>query len=91
MFDANLAFIARTHPRALAVLTPRQRVTYAEFDADIDRYAAGLRELGLHPGRGIVAVATQSTYRRLVLLVALARLGVASTAGGDTLRGISAE
>ena len=83
MFDAHLAFIARTHPRALAVLTPRRRVTYAEFDADIDRYAAGLRELGVTPERGIVAVASATTYRRLVLLVALARLGVATTASGD--------
>ena len=84
MFDAHLAFIARTHPRALAVLTPRRRVTYAEFDADIDRYATGLRELGVTPDRGIVAVASATTYRRLILLVALARLGVATTAAGDT-------
>ena len=83
MFDAHLTFIARTRPRALAVLTPRRRVTYAEFDADIDRYAAGLRDLGVTPERGIASVATPSTYRRLVLTMALARLGVTSTAGTD--------
>lgn len=83
MFDDHLAFIARTRPRALAVLTPRRRVTYAEFDADIDRYAAGLRARGVGPGSGIVAVASTSPYRRLVILVALARLGVATTAAGD--------
>lgn len=84
MFDDHLAFIARTRPRALAVLTPRRRVTYAEFDADIDRYAAGLRARGVGPDSGIVAVASTSPYRRLVILVALARLAVATTAGGDT-------
>lgn len=83
MFDANLAFIARTRPRALAVLTSRRRATYAEFNADIDRYAAGLRDLGVSPESGIVSVVTAVTYRRLVMLVALARLGVATTAGGD--------
>lgn len=84
MFDANLAFIARTHPRALAVLTSKRRATYAEFDADIDRYATGLRGLGVSPLSGIASVVTASTYRRMVMLVALARLGVATTASGDT-------
>lgn len=83
MFDANLAFIARTRPRALAVLTSRRRATYAEFNADIDRYAAGLRDLGVGPERGVVSIATAAPYRRMVLLVALARLGVATTAGSD--------
>lgn len=79
MFDASLAFQARVRPRALAVVTPRRRVTYAEFDADIDRYAAALRARGLGPDSGVVAVGETSSYRRLVLLMALARLGVAST------------
>jgi len=84
MFDANLAFHARVRPRALALVSARRRVTYAEFDADVDRYAAGLRELGVGPERGVVGAASTSGYRRIVMLLALARLGVASSTPADT-------
>src|SRR5690349_13692692 len=83
MFDASLAFRARVQPRALAVVTPRRRVTYAEFDADVNRYAVGLAELGIGPASGIVAVEELTGYRRVVLLMALARLGVATTVPAD--------
>lgn len=84
MFDAHLAFQARVRPRALAVLTPRRRATYAEFDADIDRYAVALRERDMGPHRGIVAVELGPAYRRVVVLMALARLGVTTTTPEDT-------
>ncbi|ODT89317.1 class I adenylate-forming enzyme family protein [Phenylobacterium sp. SCN 70-31] len=84
MFDAYLAFQARTRPRALALLTPRRRATYAEFDADVNRYAAAFLRLGITPDRGIVAVHGNSAYRHHVMLMALARIGVATTATADT-------
>lgn len=83
MFDASLAFRAALHPRDPAVITPRRRVSYAEFDADVDRFAVFLREQGVSPDRGVVAVGTGASYRRAVLLMALARLGVASTVVAD--------
>ena len=79
MFDAFLAYHARTRPRALAVMTPRRRATYAELDADVNRFAAGLMALGVTPARGVVCVDPTSAYHRHVLILALARLGVASS------------
>jgi acyl-CoA synthetase (AMP-forming)/AMP-acid ligase II len=83
MFDAYLAFLAKTRPRALALLTPRRRATYAEFNADVNRYAAGFAALGVTPDRGVVAIHGSTTYRHYAMLMALARLGVASTAVAD--------
>ena len=76
MYDAYVAYHARARPRALALITPQKRATYAEFDADVNRYAAGLMSLGVSPARGIVSVDVAQSYRRHVLLMALARLGV---------------
>lgn len=78
MFDAYLAHHARMNPRATALLTPRRRATYAELDADVNRFAAGLVALGVTPARGVVAVESTSAYHHHVLLLALARLGIAS-------------
>lgn len=83
MYDAHIAYHARTQPRATAVITPRRRVTYAEFDADVNRHAVGLAGLGVGPERGVVSVETPGAYRMAVLLTALARLGVASGAARD--------
>ncbi|MDZ4375344.1 MAG: class I adenylate-forming enzyme family protein [Phenylobacterium sp.] len=83
MLDAHLAFQAKTRPRALAMLTPRRRATYAEFDADVNRYAVAFRRLEITPERGIVAVHGSAAYRHHVMLMALARLGVATTATAD--------
>ncbi|MBI1197880.1 MAG: AMP-binding protein [Phenylobacterium sp.] len=79
MFEAAVAFHARVRPRAPALVTPRRRVTYAEFNDDVNRYAAGLLAAGITPQRGIVGVDATLPYRVHVLLMALARLGVAST------------
>lgn len=84
MYDVHVAFHARSRPRAPAVITPRRRVTYGEFGADVDRYAAGLAGLGLGPGAGVVCVETSAVYRQAVLLTALARLGIATGAVRDT-------
>ena len=84
MFDADLAFQARLRPRALALVTPGRQATYGQFDADVNRFAAGLRDLGVGPARGIVAIEAASNHHHHVLLVALARLGVATTSLDDT-------
>lgn len=83
MYDAYVAYHARMRPRALAVVTPSRLATYAEFDADVNRYAAGLQALGVGPERGVVTLETQQKYRQLVMLMALARLGVASGVTSD--------
>ncbi|MBL8554437.1 MAG: acyl--CoA ligase [Phenylobacterium sp.] len=83
MFDSYIAYHARTRPRALALVTPRHRATYADLDADINRFAAGLQALGIGPERGIVAVDATSTHHHHLLILALARLGVASTPKED--------
>lgn len=83
MFDANMAFRARIHPRALAVVTPRRRMTYAEFDADVDRYAAALRERGVGPDSGVIALGAMAAHRRAIVLMALARLGAVSSVQAD--------
>lgn len=83
MFDSYIAYHAKTRPRALALVTPRHRATYAELDADINRFAGGLQALGITPERGIVAVDAANTYHHHLLILALARLGVASTPSED--------
>lgn len=84
MFDTFVAFHARLRPRTLAVITPQRRATYAEFDADVNRYAAALQGLGVGPDRGVVSLEVAAAYRRLAMFVALGRLGVpVSTARDD--------
>ena len=84
MYDAFVAVHAHARPRAVAVITPQRRVTYAEFDADVNRYAAGLMALGLGPDRGVVGLDIAQAYRHAVMLIALARLGVTASTGRDT-------
>lgn len=85
MFDVFLAYQARQRPRALAVVTPARRATYAQFDADVSRFAAGVLDLGLDvaPGQS-VSLRFSDTYLQYVSLVALARIGVASAPGFDS-------
>ena len=57
MFDGYIRDHARWSPRATAVFLPGRRVSYAEFDAEIDRLGAALAGLGLGPHSGVVSVA----------------------------------
>lgn len=82
MFDAHLAFRARQQPRALAVITERRQVTYAQFDADVSRFAAGLLDLGVRPGP-VGALRLRHSYLQLVALMAMGRIGAASAPGTD--------
>ncbi len=83
MFDAFITFQSRIRPRAPAVITPNRIVSYAEFDADVDRLAGGLRRLGLTPADGIVSLQLTDPYLKQLALVALCRLGIVSSAGQD--------
>lgn len=83
MFDAYVAFQARMRPTAFALITPQRWATYAELDADVDRFAGGLRELGVTRERGVVSIRIGNDYLTHVVLLALARLGVVSSPFDD--------
>lgn len=78
MFDSYVRDHAYVTPRAPAVVTPGRAFSYAEFNADIDRFAAALIALGLTAETGVVSVAMDQPYLTYVLTLALARLGIAS-------------
>lgn len=83
MFDAYVRDYARWTPRAPAVVVPGRAVSFAEFDADIDRCGAALADIGVRPAVGAVSVLIDNPYLLLVVLCALARLGVASAPYND--------
>ena len=83
MSTAYLSYHARVRPRALALIIPGRRVTYAELDADVNRYARGLRDLGVGPASGCVAVEASNRYRQRVITLALDRLGATVTPWTD--------
>ena len=74
----TLAALARDHARAqgdrTAVVTAKERLTYAELDLLADRRAAGLRELGVAP-RDRVVVQLPNTADLVVTCLALFRAG----------------
>ena len=83
MFDAYVAFQAKIRPTAFALVTPQRWATYAELDADVNRFAAGLRDLGVTRERGVVSIRIGNDYLTHVVLLALARLGVVSSPFDD--------
>ena len=83
MFDGFIRDYANWTPRAPAVVTPARTVSYADFDADIDRFGAALRADGIDPGVGVVSICLDSAYLTLVALAALARLRVISAPYND--------
>jgi acyl-CoA synthetase (AMP-forming)/AMP-acid ligase II len=83
MFDSFVTFRARLEPRATALITPGARSSFAELDARVDKVAATLAAEGLSPASGVVAMDVADAYNEMVLLLALARLRVASTPGYD--------
>ncbi|GGM28007.1 MULTISPECIES: class I adenylate-forming enzyme family protein [Micromonospora] len=60
-----------------ALVDGADRWTYAELDADVDRYAAALREAGVATG-DLVGVLGRNTGRYVLELLALSRLGAVS-------------
>ncbi|MBL8552789.1 MAG: acyl--CoA ligase [Phenylobacterium sp.] len=83
MFDAYVRDHAHWNPRAPAVISPGRTAGYAEFDADIDRCGAALAEFGVTPAIGVVSVLVDDPYLLLLVLAALARLGVVSSPYND--------
>lgn len=83
MFDAYVAFQAKLRPTAFALITPQRWATYGELDADVNRFAAGLRDLGVTRERGVVSIRIANDYLTHVVLLALARLGVVSSPHDD--------
>jgi len=83
MFDGYIRDHAHWTPRAPAVITAARTFSYAEFNADIDRFGVGLAEAGVTPDRGVVSICLDNPYLACVALAALARLGVASSPFND--------
>jgi len=81
MFDRFITFRARQQPHAVAVRTARNEVSYRQLDADIDRFAAELAGLAVQPS-GLVAVRVADQYVHCLVLLAFARLGVATASYG---------
>ena len=50
--------VASEHPDRDAVVAAQGRRTYAELDAETDRIAVGLAELGLRPGDPVIVQVT---------------------------------
>lgn len=77
MFEAVLAFQARYRPYATALATSSGQASFRELDASANRFAGRLRahvRAGLH-----VAVHAQAVGLHWTLLLALARLGCATS------------
>lgn len=83
MYNGYIAYHARVRPRAVALILPQRRVTYAQLDADVNRYARGLSALGLGPASGLVALEASSHYRLYLLTLALDRIAVGTTPWSD--------
>jgi fatty-acyl-CoA synthase len=67
---------ARNHPDTPAIVEDGQATAYAEFDSEVDRYAAALLRLGVKRGDH-VAVWLPNSKRWVALFCACARIGAA--------------
>jgi fatty-acyl-CoA synthase len=66
---------ARRYPDKLAVVAGERRITYAEFDAAVNRAAAALADRGLAKGDRL-ALLSHNSWQYAVTVFATARLGV---------------
>ena len=71
--------VAVAHPQRDAVVTGAGRLTYAELDARTDRIAAGLADLGLHPGDPVIVQIT-NRLEAVVAWYALLKAGLVPVA-----------
>jgi non-ribosomal peptide synthetase component E (peptide arylation enzyme) len=83
MLEGSIRDHARWTPRAPAVITPTHVMSYAQFDADIDRLGAAFRDLGIGPDSGVVALQIDLPYLHYAAICALARIGAISAPGHD--------
>jgi 2,3-dihydroxybenzoate-AMP ligase len=82
VFDAFVTFHAHQHPHRSAVITPSGAMTFAELDAMVTRFARALRDMNL-PAGSIVAAGFRNPVTHWLIVLALARLGIASARAND--------
>jgi acyl-CoA synthetase (AMP-forming)/AMP-acid ligase II len=83
MLEGPIKDHARWTPRAPAVIAQGRTVSYAQFDADIDRFAGAFLDLAIGPGSGVIALQIDVPYLHHVAICALSRIGAVSSAGHD--------
>jgi acyl-CoA synthetase (AMP-forming)/AMP-acid ligase II len=74
LLDDYLKLYASERPRALAVVGEQERMTYAELDAEVGRYAGALAAHGIRTG-DVVAVLGFSRPECVVAFLATCRVG----------------
>jgi acyl-CoA synthetase (AMP-forming)/AMP-acid ligase II len=82
VFEDWIRYHAIRTPDAPAVVVPGKAVSYGTFNEDINRAAHELRDLRCDP-QETVSLHISRPYLYCVVVVALARLGIASSGGGD--------
>lgn len=82
MFDAFVTFHAHQRPHRPAVITPTGAITFAELDAMVTRFARRLSSLDLRAD-SIVAARFRNAVTQWIIVLALARLGIASACADD--------
>jgi non-ribosomal peptide synthetase-like protein len=70
------AATVRSDPQALAMITPQERLTYAEVDARADAIARGLFHRGVRPGH-VVGLWISRGYELLIAQIGIAKTGAA--------------
>lgn len=83
MFDGFIRDHAHLTPRALAVITPASALTYAAFNADIDRFGAAVAELDIGRQTNVVSIAMDDPVLTYVLMAAMARLRIPTSPFND--------
>jgi 2,3-dihydroxybenzoate-AMP ligase len=73
-----IAFHAAERPDAIALTVRGRAISYSQMSADLRRFTGNLRAHGLSAG-SVAAVGCDDLYVHWLLLLALERLGVAST------------
>jgi len=74
--DRLIALHARAVPDQPAIIDAEARITWADFDARIDRIAASLQRDGVCP-RGCIAIAALSRIDYVAVFIATIRIGAA--------------
>src|SRR3954469_21304338 len=82
MFAAFVTYHAVHHPNRSAVITPRGAMTFSELDAMVTRFARAFDAMNL-PADSIAAVRFANPVTHWLLVLALARIGVASACAAD--------
>lgn len=82
MFDAFVTYHAFQHPHRNAIVSPSGTMTFSDLDAMVGRFSRALAGM-VKPADGVVAVQFGNPVTQWVILLALARLGVASSCAAD--------